>query len=64
MCTFWKHGGVPIIFKLYKTISTGFFMTRDLVLIHLSKADKEVNLALKNLSHETATTLNEREKED
>lgn len=39
-------------------------MTRDLVLIHLRKADKEVNLALKNLSHETATTLKEREKED
>lgn len=39
-------------------------MTRDLPLIHLSKTDKEVNLALKNLSHETATTPNEREKED
>lgn len=39
-------------------------MTRDLALIHLSKADKEVNLGLKNLSHETATTPNEREKKN
>lgn len=55
---------MPITFKLYKTINTEFFMTRDLPLIHLSKTDKEVNLALKTLSHETATTPNEREKED